>query len=489
MTGVAHTRRAWRRVVIAGPDLDRRAEVAAAVLDAAARQYTLVEHVRPTRPSAPGAPRGAGAASLLVFRTVLRHWRAQRRRRTPVAAGEGVVVIEGSWFDLLLHPAEHGLSTSAIGVGRFLGVLMPRADLIVIVDGSSSPPRRPGTVSPDWAPWAWGQYAGWLGRQTIEESRLADGGAGAIGRAVLDRLRTTPGQHALRWAEAPFSRRKRDVRATVGPGGAAALALPVSTNWAGRTALALNQALVIRGAAPPTVAPVDDLAALCVEIGIDPGGLAAFSSPERGRIMVAVASDDGLRGVLKIGSLDDVGLRREAEALERVQPPEGTFEVPVLLWQGAWGGQFVLAMAAIEHHGIPRVTDEGVAELCVHLHRADGAGGPVVHGDLAPWNLLATTRCLAVVDWEHVRFEADPMSDLAHFMVQHGARLRCDPADTAARLTAPGSPGWRYLEAIGVPPEQAAEHARRCLLRSEAPTGYAQLVVNALQPETDPTPR
>lgn len=481
MTGAADTTRAWRRVVIAGPDLARRAEVAAAVVTAARREFAVVERVRCRGPSRSGRPHRKVGTLLHVLLTALRYWRCQSRRGPPATAGGRLLVIEGSWFDPLLHPREHGLSTSVIGLGRFLAVLLPRADLLVIVDASSSPPERPVAVSPDWGPWAWGQYAGWLAHHQLEEARLAGGDADAIGPAAVDLLHTEPGRGALRWAEAPISRRMRDVRATIGPEGTVAVALPVSTSPAGRAALAINQTLLARGLAAPAVAPVDDLTELCVEIGIEPGGLAAFSSPERDRIMVAVARDH-VEAVLKIGSLDDAGLRREAEALERIQPPDGAFDVPDLLWKGAWRDRFVLAMAAVEHRGIPRVTADDAADLCVSLYQADGAGGPVIHGDLAPWNLLATDRCLVVLDWDRARFEPDPMTDLTRFILQDGARHGHDPADVASRLVAPGSPGWRYLEAIGLAPEQATELARRCLMGSDMYADYAKRVATALLP-------
>lgn len=485
MTQAANTGRSWRRVVIAGPDLDRRAEVATAVVDAVRRGFPVVEHVRCPKPRRSGRPQGKVGAILQVLRAAFRYWRTQQRRGRPPLDGGGVLVIEGSWFDLLLHPRQHGLRHSVIDLGRFLAMVVPRVDLLVIVDASSSPPPRPGAASPDWGPWAWGQYAGWLARQKVEETRLADGGADAIGRAAVECLRSEPARDALRWAQAPFRRPARDVRATIGPEGATAAALPGSTTRAGRVVLATNQAMLARGLAAPTAAPVDDLVELCAEIGVDAGGLAAFSSPERGRIMVAVARE-GMKAVLKIGARDDAGLRREGEALERIQPPGRSFEVPKLLWKGAWGDHFVLAMVAIEHRGMPPATADDVADLCVSLYGADGAGGPVIHGDLAPWNLLATDNGLVVADWEHARFEPDPMTDLTHFVVQDGIRRRHDPVWVASQLAAPGSPGWRYLEAIGVPPEQAAELARRYLVGSNAYGEYAKRVVTALVPATRP---
>lgn len=144
------TEQSWRRVVVAGPDLARRAEVAVAVVTAARREFAVVEHVRVPRPRRSGRPRRRLGALLHVLFVALGYWRAQSRRGPPSTGGGGLLVIEGSWFDLLVHPREHGLPTGVIELGRFLALLVPRADLLVTVDSASSPPARPGAVSPDW---------------------------------------------------------------------------------------------------------------------------------------------------------------------------------------------------------------------------------------------------------------------------------------------------------------------------------------------------
>jgi aminoglycoside phosphotransferase (APT) family kinase protein len=46
----------------------------------------------------------------------------------------------------------------------------------------------------------------------------------------------------------------------------------------------------------------------------------------------------------------------------------------------------------------------------------------LAHGDLAPWNLLATEAAWALIDWEKTG-PHEPFNDLCHFLVQAHALL------------------------------------------------------------------
>jgi hypothetical protein len=96
----------------------------------------------------------------------------------------------------------------------------------------------------------------------------------------------------------------------------------------------------------------------------------------------------------------------------------------------------------------------------------DSAHGAEVHGDLAPWNLLRTPEGIALVDWEAGRFDFDPLFDLTHFVVSTGALLGArGPDEAVAELTARGSRGWRYLEALDIDPALGPEFVRHYLRR------------------------
>jgi hypothetical protein len=90
-----------------------------------------------------------------------------------------------------------------------------------------------------------------------------------------------------------------------------------------------------------------------------------------------------------------------------------------------------------------------------------------VHGDLTPWNIGKTVEGLRVFDWEYAAWEAAPLHDLTHYVIQCGALLgRHRPAEVVALLTAEGGLGWRHLERCGVDPHCAAELVRTYLVRA-----------------------
>ena len=94
-------------------------------------------------------------------------------------------------------------------------------------------------------------------------------------------------------------------------------------------------------------------------------------------------------------------------------------------------------------------------------------GGFVVHGDLAPWNMIPSPLGLTLVDWEKSRFAHDPLCDLAHYVIRVGALLNKWRPRVRRRATSSASEsvGRRYLCDIGLEPESAAEHLRRYLER------------------------
>lgn len=60
-----------------------------------------------------------------------------------------------------------------------------------------------------------------------------------------------------------------------------------------------------------------------------------------------------------------------------------------------------------------------------------------MHGDFAPWNVLATEgRRLVLIDWESSRAEGLPYADLAYFLLANERYLRRRPPDAAVRVAA-----------------------------------------------------
>jgi phosphotransferase family enzyme len=198
-------------------------------------------------------------------------------------------------------------------------------------------------------------------------------------------------------------------------------------------------------------------------------------SARPGRLLAGFSDDNDLRLVAKIGSKDDAGLIREAEVLRALSGVRDPFLVPNLRWAGEWRDHYVVATDAVD----APLRDAGLSldaatEICIALARRIPIG-PVVHGDLTPWNFVRSGRSeLALLDWEEGRFEDDPLYDLSHFIVQQGVLLgRFDPAATAKHLTEPGGSGWRYLEAIGADPREAREHVAGYLRKTEWFSGDA----------------
>ncbi len=152
--------------------------------------------------------------------------------------------------------------------------------------------------------------------------------------------------------------------------------------------------------------------------------MAVMVSTGRDRLIVGLATGSELRAVAKVGSSDDEGLRNEAAVLERLQALVSPVRTPRVRFAGPIEDRFVLVADAARHSGGPVVRDE------IDPLLADLAEVGLVHGDLAPWNLVreADGR-LVVLDFEHARWGSDPGFDLCHFLVQCGALLGSGSAE------------------------------------------------------------
>jgi aminoglycoside phosphotransferase (APT) family kinase protein len=147
-----------------------------------------------------------------------------------------------------------------------------------------------------------------------------------------------------------------------------------------------------------------------------------------------------------------------------------------LRWAGEWRDWYVVATDALPRlHSARRITVDDAADIAVALARGIGEIGPVVHGDFASWNLLATGSGLALLDWEWSKEGFDPMVDLAHFVIQEGALLHRYAPEHAKRLLIDrASPGWRYCEQVGVSPRSAPGLVRNVLERRRDPSEFTR---------------
>jgi hypothetical protein len=261
-------------------------------------------------------------------------------------------------------------------------------------------------------------------------------------------LLATPGAAGADAAALLYRRRKP---ATVAP-------------WATRA----TAAAIRRGLGVGRPAPLADLDSLCAALGITVQGAAAIrsSTPER-LVLALIGEGPGL--VVKVGSPADGGLLAEIDALRRLARTHPDVLAPRLHWHGSWRDRLVVATDALSRRlGAPEPSVEDAVRICRTL-AAGGAGRFVVHGDLAPWNIVVTADGLALVDWESSRFQPDPMYDLAHYVTSTGSLLGAyGPARALSLLLDRRSPGWRYLDGLGIDPATAPALVASYLQRSEA---------------------
>lgn len=247
------------------------------------------------------------------------------------------------------------------------------------------------------------------------------------------------------------------LRATVGRDAPAALAIYRPMRPAARLASQLAARLIARGVAIPRSEPLEGLEELMSAVGLSPRALVHIRSSHGDRRLIAVAESGALSAVVKIGPADDPDLRREAEVVEKVGRRDGLVSAPRLLWRGSWRGMFVLVTEGVPAPaGSAAAPFDRIVELCAAMTRGIEGIGPIVHGDLNPSNVLPAGPGFVLVDWEWARFERDPMFDLAHYAVGRALARRSRAAVVVGQLTEQGSPGWRYLEAIGADPADAS---------------------------------
>jgi hypothetical protein len=232
--------------------------------------------------------------------------------------------------------------------------------------------------------------------------------------------------------------------------------------------LALNRALAEHGVVTPVVPPIDDLGDLYSTLGLAPEAIATARSRVKGRRMLGIVAGGRLAVVVKVGPADDHGLQREADMLERLASAEPPLSVPHLRWAGTWRDRYVVATDAVPNRGSPRRADSAqILDLCVAMATGGPWGGSVVHGDLAPWNLLVTDTGLVLVDWENAELESRPMHDLTHLLLTQASASRRETAEprratrVAEQLVAPGGLGQAYLARVGLDPELARLYARQ----------------------------
>jgi len=424
-------------------------------------------------------PRGilASLAKLaLVFADhvlgALTAWRHARRR--------GVLLVERGWHDMAVDPGRYRLPGSLRGVVLALGRALPRHDLTVLGDASAPVifDRKPELDIPEIER----QRAEWstLARATGREVMVAETTERPPDEVAADVLRRLRERRASApWLRTPIAPTRLALSMQRTRASIPALEIYRPHRRRARVAARVNAALASRGIGRRVPEPVPGLAELAREAEIAYDGVAAFRSSMPGRYVVGFARGGRLRHVAKIGAASDEGLRREGEALQLLNGAVLPARVPRLTWRGEWRGRRVVVTEALAGASLAELDLSSVADLCTAL--CTGIDGrPLVHGDLAPWNLLRGADGAYLLDWEEYREAFEPLYDLTHYVIRSGALLgRFSPQRSFEVLTSPGSPGWRHLESLRLDPASALERVRAYLDRNRA----APTVIRRFQAE------
>lgn len=387
-------------------------------------------------------------------------WRRARR--------SGVVLLERGWYDMAVDPMRYRLPERLAGVVLLLGRLLPRADVAVILSGDPAQihKRKPeiGRLEVQRQLESWRRIARSAAREVVELDSVrfpADAQANRFW-GELSAYGSRSG-----WRRVPISSRRLDLRVW----GQVPRAAWIHRSYRASARLVdpLRPILARVGAGATSVEETLEKAAeLCRVLELDAHGLLAMRSSTEGRWVLGIAAEDRLIAVLKIGPSSDVRLRAEADVLDALTKVGRPSWAPGLLWSGQFEGTFAVLTRAVVREHSARPSLEEVAAFCSTLVRGDPTRPPLMHGDLAPWNVVRSSLGVCAFDWEHAKWKHQPLHDLAHYLIQSGALLRrYSPADVVTLLTTRESPGWKHLEACRLDPTEATDLLRGYL--AEAP--------------------
>lgn len=257
---------------------------------------------------------------------------------------------------------------------------------------------------------------------------------------------------------------RRLTLASTGPGPALRIYRP--HRRVARLASRLHPPLLRLRLAAPTAAPaLPDLDGLLTRRAHPALQLTMMRSSAPDRWVVAAADHQRLHTLVNVGR-NDRGSARERAALSTLRSTPAV-TLPEILGYREKGGWRALAAAALPRTDQPPALHQ-VVDLATALTRGD-LGVPVVHGDLAPWNLAVDGERIAVWDWEEAELEtARPLHDLTHYILRSGTLLGSWTPDEAARLlTAADGPGARHLRALSLPAATATDLVHDYLRRTE----------------------
>jgi hypothetical protein len=368
----------------------------------------------------------------------------------------GMVVVERGWWDMAVDPARYRLGVPS-RVIRTLGALVPAPDLALVLEADASVLRSRKDELPEDE----------LARQARAWRRVLPGRTETV---FLD-ASLDPALVEDQAREAVVAALERRAVKRLGPGWSMLPSRGSSPGWmiprgpraAARRSLDMFQPMNLRGLAawrlarvaasmggfrlaPRAEAPPRAVREVLAP-HIPPGGRVAVGrANHENRFLAVIIPRDGGRSIVAKVATDpasDSSLEREADAIERwgrrLIPP---LSAPTVIAREPG----LLLMEGLEWR--PRVRPwlleasvaRGLGILYASGANPKEAAGPA-HGDLAPWNLLRTTRGWVVIDWEAAMDGAPPLYDVCHFVVQGLAFLgRPTRRDLLAGFS--GGAGW-----------------------------------------------
>jgi thymidylate kinase len=352
------------------------------------------------------------------------------RIRPSVRRGE-LVVMERGWFDFAVDPRRYRLSVSP-AVVRLLGRLLPRPDLVLVLDASeetllSRKTELPGSeLTRQMRLWRDFGFPSGTMKVLIDAGRPLEEVVQEARETVDNLMRIPIAADQPSWASLPTK-------------GSARWFLPSSSNAAARSSLLvyhpitvrarigweLGRVMAVRGALRlvPQAAPPEAVSEVVAPI-VPPGGTVAVARANRpARYVVLVLDECGAPHAFAKVALDEEGslaLRRELDAVQQLaqllSPP--IFAPKVLR---ASEGMVVFEAVGWRPRAAPWRLPEQVAYALGRVFAATMTGSDsqgAGHGDLAPWNLLRSEAGWALIDWEEARFDLPPFFDVFHFVVQ-----------------------------------------------------------------------
>ena len=432
-------------IVIGGPDGSGKSTLCSALEEGALGGRLLRIHHRPTvlpkRTSGevtdPRArpPYGSVLSLLKVLYLWVDFCVGWAVRVRPFAR-DGWVLVERGWTDLLVDPLRYRLAPGGRAL-RLLGRFVPSPDLTLILEvPADTLAQRKAELPVDELARqsrAWREIAkpsravvyldGTLSPEAVQRAALA-----AVAR-ISHPGETSGANHG--WTGLPRKRSPRFILPR-GPKRVAVAALriyqPMTIRgivaWLGARASAMAGGFrFFPRSDPPPAAVVEALATHVspdsfVALGrtADPGMWTALIVDAAGRLQAI--------GGVATSAQARVRLEKKLSAAMNLPALHAPLEAPRIVGHS----DSVLLFEAVDWRlrfrpwRLPR---EVASSLGTFFGGASGSGDGLSHGDLAPWNVLRTSRGWAVIDWEEASSTGgSPFHDLFHYLVQAHVLLR-----------------------------------------------------------------